>query len=317
MPLAATTIPSPADIEAAATRVERRVRRTPVLRVEADALGLPSPVTLKLEHTQVTGSFKVRGAFNNLLDRDVPDAGVVAASGGNHGAAVAHAATSLGHRSRIFVPKVIAKEEKLRRMRDFGGEVVLTDGTVADCMAEYAAAAEQSGALAVHPYDTAWTLAGAGTVAREFEEQMGGMDTILVATGGGGLSAGIAAWYGDRVNVVSVETEGTDTLARSFREGPDIDVHASGVAAGSLGGPRLGVLSWEVIRERVTTALVLSDEDVYAAARRLWEATRLVAEPGAAVALGALTSGAYVPERDERVGVLLCGGNADVDWFVT
>lgn len=328
MPLAATKIPSPADIAAAAARIDGRVRRTPVLRVEAGALGLPCTrafrndregtpvVTLKLEHTQVTGSFKVRGAFNNLLDRDVPDAGVVAASGGNHGAAVAHAATSLGHRSRIFVPECIAKEEKLRRMRDFGGEVVLTDGTVADCMARYADAAEQSGALAVHPYDTAWTLAGQGTVAREFEEQMGGMDTILVATGGGGLIAGIAAWYGDRVNVVSVETEGTDTLARSFREGPDLDVHARGVAAGSLGGPRLGVHAWEVIRERVKTALVLPDADVYTAARKLWEATRLVAEPGAAVALGALTSGAYVPEEDERVGVLLCGGNADVDWFV-
>ncbi|HKK92023.1 MAG TPA: threonine/serine dehydratase [Longimicrobiales bacterium] len=316
----ASTTPSPRDIEAAAARVEGRVRRTPVLRVEAEALGLASSgaleVTLKLEHTQVTGSFKVRGAFNNMLSRDVPDAGVVAASGGNHGAAVAHAATALGHRSRIFVPKVIAKEEKLRRMRDFGGEVILTDGSVADCMAQYAEAAEESGALAVHPYDTEWTLAGQGTVALEFEEQMGGMDTILVATGGGGLIAGIAAWCGDRVNVVSVETEGTNTLARSLREGPDLDVHASGVAAGSLGGPRLGIQSWEVIRERVKTALVLSDEEVYAAARKLWEATRLVAEPGAAVALAALTSGAYVPQADERVGVLLCGGNADVDWFV-
>jgi len=313
------TYPSPDDITAAAARIAGRVRKTPILSVEAGALGLPYPVMLKLEHTQVTGSFKVRGAFNTMLSREVPEAGVVAASGGNHGAAVAYAATELGHASRIYVPKAIAKEEKLRRMRMFGGEVILTGGSVADCMAEYAAAAESSGALSVHPYDTEWTLAGQGTVAREFEEQAGGpgsIDTILVATGGGGLIGGIAAWFGDRVNVVSVETEGTDTLSRSLKEGPEIDVSATGVAAGSLGGPRLGVTSWEVIRDRVKTAIVLPDAEVYAAARTLWEATRLVGEPGAAVALAALTSGAYTPAAGERVAVLICGGNADVDWFM-
>jgi threonine dehydratase len=317
--VAGMTYPTPDDIAAAAALIEGRVRRTPILSLEPGALGLPIPVTLKLEHTQVTGSFKVRGAFNNMLSREVPPAGVVAASGGNHGAAVAYAATELGHTSKIFVPKSIAKEEKLRRMRMFGGEVILTEGSVAECMAEYAAAAESTGALSVHPYDTAWTLAGQGTVAREMEDQMGGpgsVDTILVATGGGGLIGGIAAWFGDRVNVVSVETEGTDTLARSLREGPEIDVAASGIAAGSLGGPRLGVQSWEVIRDRVKTALVLPDAEVYAAAKTLWEATRLVGEPGAAVALAALTSGAYTPERDERLAVLICGGNADVDWFL-
>jgi threonine dehydratase len=310
------TYPTPDDITAAAALIEGRVRKTPILNVEPGALGLTYPVTLKLEHTQVTGSFKVRGAFNNMLSRAVPAAGVVAASGGNHGAAVAYAATELGHASKIYVPKSIAKEEKLRRMRMFGGEVILTGGSVADCMAEYAAAAESTGALSVHPYDTEWTLAGQGTVARELEEQMGGLDTIMVATGGGGLIGGSAAWVGDRVNVVSVETEGTDTLSRSLREGPEIDVAASGIAAGSLGGPRLGVQSWEVIRDRVRTAIVLPDAEVFEAAKTLWEATRLVGEPGAAVALAALTSGAYTPERDERVAVLVCGGNADVDWFV-
>lgn len=312
--------PTPDDIAAAATRIAPHVRQTPILTLEAAAFGLPCPLTLKLEHTQVTGSFKVRGAFNNMLSREVPEAGVVAASGGNHGAAVAYAATSLGHASKIYVPRAVAKEEKLRRMRMFGGEVILTDGSVAACMAEYATAAETTGALSVHPYDTDWTLAGQGTVAREIEAQMGGpgsLDTILVATGGGGLIGGIASWFGDRVSVVSVETEGTDTLARSLREGPEIDVAAAGVAAGSLGGPRLGIDSWAVIRERVTEALVLSDAEVYRAAQALWEATRLVGEPGAAVALAALTSGAYVPEKDERLAVLICGGNADVDWFAT
>jgi threonine dehydratase len=314
------TYPSPDDIAAAAALIEGRVRKTPILRVEEGALGLPLPVTLKLEHTQVTGSFKVRGAFNNMLSREVPMRASSRPRAAITGRRSPMPRPTLGHASRIYVPKAIAKEEKLRRMRLFGGEVILTEGSVGDCMAEYARAAETSGALSVHPYDTQWTLAGQGTVAREFEAQMGGagsIDTIFVATGGGGLIGGIAAWFGDRVNVVSVETEGTDTLARSFREGPEIDVSASGVAAGSLGGPRLGVTSWEVIRERVKTALVLPDEAVYAAAKTLWEATRLVGEPGAAVALAALTSGAYVPEKDERIAVLVCGGNADVDWFVT
>lgn len=309
------TYPSPDDITAAAHRIKGHVRLTPTLNVEGAALGLPCDITLKLEHTQVTGSFKVRGAFNNMLSRPVPAAGIVAASGGNHGAAVAYAATQLGHASRIYVPRAIAKPEKLRRMRAFGGEVILTDGSVADCMAEYAAHAQATGALDVHPYDTAPTLAGQGTVACEIEERMGGLDTILVSTGGGGLIGGVASWFGERVNVVSVETEGTNTLARSLAEGPDINVQAKGIAAGSLGGPALGKTSYEVISERVKTALVLPDEAVFHAARTLWEATRLIGEPGSAVALAALTSGAYTPAKGERICVLLCGGNETPDWF--
>jgi threonine dehydratase len=186
------TYPTPDDIAAAADRITGRVRRTPILEVEAGALGLSYPVTLKLEHTQVTGSFKVRGAFNNMLSREVPTAGVVAASGGNHGAAVAYAATELGHASRIYVPRAIAKEEKLRRMRMFGGEVILTEGSVADCMAEYAAAAESSGALSVHPYDTVLDAGGSGHGRAGIESRWEGRDrhTILVATGGGGLIGG-------------------------------------------------------------------------------------------------------------------------------
>ncbi len=307
---------TPDDITAAAARIAGHIRPTPILEVEPDALGLHYPVTLKLEHTQVTGSFKVRGAFNNLLSRDVPPAGVVAASGGNHGAAVAYAATKLGHKSVVFVPRAIAKEEKLRRMRDFGAEVILTDGSVADCMTEYAKHAETTGALSVHPYDTAPTLAGQGTVALEMEAQTAGFDTIMVATGGGGLIGGIAAWLGDRVRVVSVETEGTNTLARSLEDGPDIDVAASGVSAGSLGGPRLGDLSYTIIKERVTDAIVLPDAAVFDAGKRLWEGTRLVGEPGAATAFAALTSGAYTPSRGERIAVLVCGGNAEPHWFL-
>lgn len=308
--------PLPDAISAAAPLIAPYIRQTPILSVEAAAFGLLCPVTLKLEHTQITGSFKARGAFFNMLTREVPAAGIVAASGGNHGAAVAYAATTLGHASRIFVPSSIAKEEKLKRMRGFGGEVVLTEGSVGACMDEYAAYAETSGALAVHPYDTIPTLTGQGTVAREIEAQMGEVDTIVVSTGGGGLIGGVSAWCRDRIKVVSVETEGTNTLERSLREGPDIDVSASGIAAGSLGGPKLGVDSFALIREFVDEALILPDADVFSAANRLWEATRLIGEPGAAVALAALTSGAYTPEKDERVCVLLCGGNAEPDWFV-
>jgi threonine dehydratase len=306
----------PEAITAAAPLIAPYIRQTPVLTVEANALNLPTPVTFKLEHTQITGSFKLRGAFFNMLTRKVPDAGIVAASGGNHGAAVAYAATTLGHKSRIFVPSAIAKEEKLRRMRGFGGEVVLTEGSVGACMEEYAAYAESSGALSVHPYDTIPTLTGQGTLARELEAQMGEVDTVFVATGGGGLIGGVSAWFRDRVKIVSVETEGTNTLEKSMREGPEIDVSASGVAAGSLGGPRLGVDSFALIREFVDEAVVLPDSDVFDAANRMWEATRLIGEPGSAVALAALTSGAYVPEKDERICVILCGGNAEPDWFV-
>ena len=308
--------PTPDDIAAAAPLIAPYIRTTPVVQVEGAALGLSHPISLKLEHVQVTASFKVRGAFFNMLTRDVPETGVVAASGGNHGAAVVYAATTLGHKSRIYVPKAIAKEEKLRRMRDFGGEVVLTDGSVADCMAEYAAHAEATGALSVHPYDTVPTLTGQGTIAREIEDQTGGIDTVIVSTGGGGLIGGVCSWLRDRVKIVSVETEGTNTLERSLRDGPDIDVSASGIAAGSLGGPRLGVDSFEAIRNHVDEALVLPDEAVFDAARRLWDGTRLVGEPGSAVAVAALTSGAYTPQPDERVCVILCGGNAEPDWFM-
>ncbi len=313
--------PTPDAIAAAAPLIAPHIRATPMLMLEAGTLSLPCSVALKLEHTQVTGSFKIRGAFFNMLTRDVPKAGVVAASGGNHGAAVAYAATKLGHKSRIYVPRVIAKEEKLARMRDFGGEVVLTDGSVAECMEAYAAYAADTGALSVHPYDTIPTLTGQGTVAREIEAQMAetdlaGIDTIFVSTGGGGLIGGVAAWFRDRVKVVSVETEGTNTLEKSLREGPEINVSASGIAAGSLGGPRLGVDSYAMIRAHVDQAIVLPDEAVFDAARRLWSATRLIGEPGSAVAVAALTSGAYVPAKDERICILLCGGNADPDWFV-
>lgn len=310
------TIPTRDDIRAAHARIAPHIRRTPVLTLEADALGLPFPVAFKLEHTQITGSFKLRGALNNMLSRDVPEAGIVAASGGNHGAGVAYAATKLGHKSVIFVPKVIAKEVKLQRMRDYGAEVIVAEGSVGEVMQAYQDYAAQTGGMVVHPYDTAATLAGQGTTALEIEEQLPELDTLIVSVGGGGLIGGITAWCAGHTKVVAVETHDTNTLSLSMQVGPDIDVKASGVAAGSLGGPALGKLPYAIAKAHIDTAVLVSDADVYEAQRRLWDAARLVTEPGAATALAALTSGAYVPKDGERVGVLLCGGNDAPDWFM-
>ncbi len=311
----APAIPTRDDIAAAHARIRPHVRHTPLLRLEAEALGLPCPITLKLEHLQVTGSFKVRGAFNNLLSRDVPETGVVAFSGGNHGAAVAHAATALGHRSTVYVPAAIARPEKLERMRAFGAEVIVAEGSVADVLAQYADHAERTGALSVHPYDTAPTLCGQGTVAAEIEEEEA-LDTLLVSTGGGGLIGGIAAWYAGRTRVVSVETEGTATLARTLAEGPCVTIQPTGIAAGSLGGPSLGLVPGAVVAAHVSDACVVSDAEVVEAGRRLWEAARLVVEPAAAATLAALISGAWAPARGERLGLLMCGANVEPGWML-
>lgn len=303
------------DITAAAARIAPYIRRTPVLTVEAGALA-DVAVTLKLEQTQVTGSFKVRGAFNNLLTRDVPTAGVVAASGGNHGAAVAYAATKLGVPSTIFLPEVLATEVKRRRMEGFGAEVIVAPGTVGDAMKAYAAHGRETGKIALHPYDTAPTLTGQGTLGLEIEAQAPDLDTLLVSVGGGGLIGGIAAWYAGRIKVIAVETEGTATLDHALKHGPGGDLAVSGIARSGLGAPDIGVLPLEIAKAHVARNIVVSDAEVFAAQARLWETTRLVGEPGATVALAALTSGAYRPQAEERVGVLVCGGNADPHWFL-
>ena len=304
-----------AEIDAAAAKIGGHVRRTPVLALEAGALGIDHPLTLKLEHTQITGSFKVRGAFTSLLGAELPQAGAVAISGGNHGAAVAHAATSLGAKSVVFVPGQIAKEVKLARMRAFGAEVIVTEGNVDQAVRRYLDYARDTGALAVHPYDSPTTIAGQGTVAREMEEQMDGIDTVLVSVGGGGLIGGVAAWFGGRVKVVAVETEGTATLDLTLKGTLPGDFSASGISASGLGASSIGALNIEIIRAHVAQNVVITDADVMEAGRRLWGATRLVCEPGGVTALAALTSGAYVPAPGERVAVLMCGGNAEPDWF--
>ena len=274
------------DIEAAATRIDGRVRRTPVLDVGDEVLG--RPVTLKLEHLQRSGTFKARGAFNLLLARDVPEAGVAAASGGNYGLAVAVAARDLGHRATIFVP-TISNPAKVEGLRAAGAEVV------------------QEGDE--HAYDLPEVVAGAGTVARELAEQAS-FDTIVVAVGGGGLIAGIATWLQDRARVVAVETEGTPTLHAARTAGGPVDVEVSGIGADALGARRIGDHAWAANRW-IDDAVLVSDDAVRVAQGRLWEACRLILEPAGAATAAALLSGAYTPSTDERVAVLLCGANTD------
>lgn len=305
---------SPEDIRQAYQRIGPYVRATPVVTLEAGALCLV-PVTLKLEHLQHSGSFKCRGAFNTLLSHDVPEAGVVAVSGGNHGAAVAYAATQLGHKSTVFVPDY-ASQVKMDRMRGFGADVIPSGNDFQAVIEKFEAYARETGALAIHPFDAPSVLAGQGTVALEFEDQIPDLDTVIVSVGGGGLIGGISSWFGDRVNVVAVESEGTATYATALRDGKDAVITPNGISADSLGAPRLGALAYAALTAAKRPSILVTDEQIIAAQQRLWDVARIVGEPGAATALAALTSNAYKPEKDERVGVLVCGGNAAPDWFM-
>jgi len=304
------------DITAAHDRIAAHIRRTPVLELESDALDVGHALTLKLEHLQKTGSFKLRGAFNNMLSNTLPKAGVVAISGGNHGASVAHAATKLGAKSVVFVPGQIAVEVKLKRMRDLGAEVIVAEGSVDDAIRAYEDYAAKSGALAVHPYNSVETITGQGTAGLEFEQQAPDLDTLFVSVGGGGLISGIGSWYVSNVKIVAVETTGTSSLHQTLAGTLPRDFQVSGISASGLGASSIGDRALGIIRDSVDETVVVSDEDVFEAQRRLWSATRLVAEPGGVTALAALTSGAYTPAKGEKTGVLVCGGNADPDWFV-
>ena len=297
-------------IEAAAARTAAHVRVTPLLALEPGAFGLDARLTLKLETLQHTGSFKPRGAFNRILSATIPATGVIAASGGNHGMAVAHAARVLGHRAEIFVPE-IASPVKIDRLRRDGAHVTVGGATYAEALQASAARAEATGALVVHAYDQPEVLAGQGTVARELERQAPGLDAVLVAVGGGGLIGGMAAWLRGSVRLVGVEPEGAPTLARALEAGKPVDVGVAGVAADSLGARRVGALMFPLAQQFVERVALVSDEAIRGAQRALWDAVRVVAEPGGAAALAALLSGAYRPRAGERVGVLVCGANTD------
>jgi threonine dehydratase len=285
------------------------IRRTPVIEVDGADLGLDGvALTLKLEQLQHAGSFKARGAFTNLLTRAVPKAGVVAASGGNHGVAVAYAAMTLGVPARIFLPAV-SSPAKIAQIRGYGAELMIGGALYADALAASQQEIARTGALAVHAYDQVETLLGQGTLALELEAQAPALDTLLVAVGGGGLIGGIATWYAGALKLIGVEPAAAPTLTKALAAGRPVDAEAGGIAADSLAPRQVGQLMFPIARRHVDRVVLVSDGDIRAAQDRLWSVLRVVAEPGAAAATAALLSKRYTPRPGERVGVLICGGN--------
>jgi len=290
--------------------IRSHVRRTPILEAGGDEFGLGDfRVMFKLELLQHTGSFKARGAFANLLTRETPAAGVVAASGGNHGIAVAYAAMRLSKPAHIFVPEV-SSPAKTARIREYGAELIVSGERYADALAASQEWAAKSGALQVHAFDQPETLLGQGTTGLEFEEQFAKLDTLLVAVGGGGLIGGIAAWFAGRVRVIGVEPEAAPTLANALSAGQPVDAPAGGIAADSLAPKRVGSLMFPIAQRYVEKVVLVPDDMIVAAQQKLWDVLRVVAEPGGAAAFAALLSGGYRPCEGERVGVLVCGGNS-------
>ncbi|MDF0582525.1 pyridoxal-phosphate dependent enzyme [Bradyrhizobium yuanmingense] len=289
--------------------IRPHIRRTPLLQADLADFGLPAaPVTFKLEMLQHSGSFKARGAFANLLLRQVPQSGVVAASGGNHGAAVAYAAQRLGIPATIFVPD-ITSPAKAERIRNYGAKLVIAGSRYADALAASEAHVAQTGALAVHAFDQPETLLGQGSVGLELEQDAPGIDTLLVAVGGGGLIGGIAAWYAGRTRIVAVEPEQSPTLHAAFEAGAPVDAPAGGLAADSLAPRRVGELMFPIARAHVDRVVLVSDDAIRQAQAALWSHLRLVAEPGGAAAFAAVLSGRYRPSAGERVAILVCGAN--------
>jgi threonine dehydratase len=285
------------------------IRRTPLVETDAADFGLgPLRVSFKLEFLQHAGSFKTRGAFANLLLRDIPKSGVVAASGGNHGAAVAYAAMRRGIPAKIFVP-AISSPAKIERIRDYGAELVVGGDRYADALAASEDWVAQSGALAIHAFDQRETLLGQGTIGLELESQANDLDTLLVAVGGGGLIGGIASWYKGKIRVVGVEPEAAPTLTKALAAGRPVDAEAGGVAADSLAPRRIGDRVFPIVERYVERVVLVSDDAIQHAQQALWTALRVVAEPGGAAAFAALLAGRYRPRSGEHVGVLLSGAN--------
>jgi threonine dehydratase len=301
-------------IETSYPLIRPHIRRTPVMEVDGSDFGLESVrLVFKLELLQHSGSFKARGAFNNLLSRDVPDAGVVAASGGNHGAAVAFAAMRLNRRATIFVPTV-ASPAKLERIRSYGAELVITGDRYADALEASHEWTARSGALPIHAYESVETLRGQGTLGLELEEQSPRLDSLLIAVGGGGLIGGVAAWYENRTKIIAVEPELAPTLNLALSAGEPVDSPAGGIAADSLAPRQVGRMMFPIAQKYVHKSVLVTDEHIAAAQKRLWDAARIATEPGGAAAFSALLSGRYKPQPGERVGVVICGANTDVNF---
>ena len=291
------------------------VRRTPVIEIDGADIGIDAHrLCLKLELLQHSGAFKARGAFANLLTRTIPASGVVAASGGNHGAAVAYAAMTLNVPARIFVP-TISSSAKLQRIRAYGADLAIGGDLYADALAASEAWARQSGALPVHAFDQDETILGQGTVAMELEEQAPDIDTLLVSVGGGGLIAGVAAWYAGRIKVVGVEPFAAPTLTRALQAGHPVDAEAGGLAADSLAPRRVGDRVFPIAAKYVDSVVLVADDAIAKAQGVLWQVLRIAAEPGGVAAFSALLSGAYKPEAGERVAVVISGGNSTAVQF--
>ena len=300
---------TPAEITRVHDIIRPYIRLTPVLHANGSDVGLaPFPLTLKLELLQHAGSFKTRGAFSNLLTRDVPRAGVVAASGGNHGAAVAYAAMQRHVPAKIFVPQV-SSPVKVARIRDYGADVVVVGERYADALAASEEWASQSQALRVHAFDQIETLLGAGSVGAELTAQVPGAATVLAAVGGGGLIGGVAAWYQRRARVIGVEPVGAPTLTDALKAGRPVDAPAGSVAVDSLAPRRVGELMFPIAQALVDQVILVEDAEITRAQDILWNTFRLVVEPGGAAAFSAIVSGRYAPAKDEHVVVVLSGGN--------
>ena len=291
------------------------IRRTPVVEVDGAEFGLPAhTLTLKLELLQHSGSFKARGAFANLLTRDVPEVGVVAASGGNHGAAVAYAAMKLGKPAKIFVPSV-SSPAKVQRIRDYGADLAIEGDRYADALAASETWAQRTGAMQVPAFDQNETIMGQGTIGLELAEQAPDIDTVLVAVGGGGLVAGVAAWFAGRIKVIGVEPFASPTLSKALEAGHPVDAEAGGLAADLLAPRRVGERVFPIVRKYAPQTVLVSDTAIASAQAMLWQALRIVAEPGGAAAFAAILSGAYKPTAGERVAIIVSGGNtAAVDF---
>ena len=300
-----------AAIAAARRRIAGHLRRTPLLRLPGAALGIDvAELWLKLEHLQLAGSFKARGMFNRLLSQPIPAAGVVIASGGNAGIAAAAAARALGVPCEVFLPE-LASPAKRQRLADLGAAVFVQGAAYADALAACLRRQQETGALLMHAYDQAEVVAGAGTLAAEIEDEAGLPDRVLVSVGGGGLVAGIAAWFAGRTRVEALEPRGAPTLHAAHAAGVPVDVAVSGLAADALGARRIGSIAWPICQRYVAAAHLVDDAAIDAAQGQLWRDLRLAVEPAAALPLAALVSGTVRPARHERVVLVLCGANFD------
>ena len=297
-------------IKTASARVTPYIRQTPVVTFETRTL--TQPVTLKLEQLQHAGSFKTRGAFNTLLGTEPPAAGLVAASGGNHGAAVAYAAQRLGFPARVYVPE-IAGPAKISLIRACGADLQVVPGAYSNALEQAKAWEEKTGAMQIHAYDAEATVAGQGSCFVEWEQQGLNADTVLIAVGGGGLIAGALGWFQGRCKIVAVEPERCATLHAALSASAPVNVEVSGVAANALGAQKIGTICFDLAQSTGIESVLVSDAAITQAQRRLWQDLKQVVEPAGAAALAAVLSGAYTPEPDERLAVLVCGGNIASD----